>query len=127
MIRRPPRSTRTDTLFPYTTLFRSEESNDERAYPDWADQPATPAADRRHGLSPVYARDAAWLFTRRRAVRDLAGALAAHRERRRYPPLPDRAAAGGRPGTDDAQHRRGAALRSEENTSELQSLLRTSY
>src|SRR3546814_8999640 len=27
MIRRPPRSTRTDTLFPYTTLFRSEEGN----------------------------------------------------------------------------------------------------
>src|SRR3546814_7086777 len=27
MIRRPPRSTRTDTLFPYTTLFRSVESN----------------------------------------------------------------------------------------------------
>src|SRR3546814_5555558 len=26
MIRRPPRSTRTDTLFPYTTLFRSEIS-----------------------------------------------------------------------------------------------------
>src|SRR3546814_3138050 len=26
MIRRPPRSTRTDTLFPYTTLFRSESS-----------------------------------------------------------------------------------------------------
>src|SRR3546814_15516879 len=26
MIRRPPRSTRTDTLFPYTTLFRSAES-----------------------------------------------------------------------------------------------------
>src|SRR3546814_16399479 len=26
MIRRPPRSTRTDTLFPYTTLFRSIES-----------------------------------------------------------------------------------------------------
>src|SRR3546814_14829411 len=26
MIRRPPRSTRTDTLFPYTTLFRSEDS-----------------------------------------------------------------------------------------------------
>src|SRR3546814_3841726 len=38
MIRRPPRSTRTDTLFPYTTLFRSErlvdhdprEQQDER-------------------------------------------------------------------------------------------------
>src|SRR3546814_17238546 len=26
MIRRPPRSTRTDTLFPYTTLFRSNEN-----------------------------------------------------------------------------------------------------
>src|SRR3546814_4634022 len=28
MIRRPPRSTRTDTLFPYTTLFRSPEHAD---------------------------------------------------------------------------------------------------
>src|SRR3546814_19154765 len=28
MIRRPPRSTRTDTLFPYTTLFRSVEARD---------------------------------------------------------------------------------------------------
>src|SRR3546814_2070666 len=27
MIRRPPRSTRTDTLFPYTTLFRSLENH----------------------------------------------------------------------------------------------------
>src|SRR3546814_14774052 len=31
MIRRPPRSTRTDTLFPYTTLFRSD------AWPVWTD------------------------------------------------------------------------------------------
>src|SRR3546814_2618175 len=30
MIRRPPRSTRTDTLFPYTTLFRSLRSNGGR-------------------------------------------------------------------------------------------------
>src|SRR3546814_14929602 len=28
MIRRPPRSTRTDTLFPYTTLFRSEHAGE---------------------------------------------------------------------------------------------------
>src|SRR3546814_13213932 len=28
MIRRPPRSTRTDTLFPYTTLFRSERRHE---------------------------------------------------------------------------------------------------
>src|SRR3546814_4661388 len=27
MIRRPPRSTRTDTLFPYTTLFRSDDED----------------------------------------------------------------------------------------------------
>src|SRR3546814_3191013 len=31
MIRRPPRSTRTDTLFPYTTLFRSELMGAEAA------------------------------------------------------------------------------------------------
>src|SRR3546814_6477563 len=30
MIRRPPRSTRTDTLFPYTTLFRSVERTGDR-------------------------------------------------------------------------------------------------
>src|SRR3546814_6935197 len=30
MIRRPPRSTRTDTLFPYTTLFRSRRRGDGR-------------------------------------------------------------------------------------------------
>src|SRR3546814_13366858 len=30
MIRRPPRSTRTDTLFPYTTLFRSEDRHRPR-------------------------------------------------------------------------------------------------
>src|SRR3546814_16726171 len=29
MIRRPPRSTRTDTLFPYTTLFRSHRSAED--------------------------------------------------------------------------------------------------
>src|SRR3546814_2475624 len=31
MIRRPPRSTRTDTLFPYTTLFRSHDGGVARA------------------------------------------------------------------------------------------------
>src|SRR3546814_13363816 len=34
MIRRPPRSTRTDTLFPYTTLFRSNAAH-------WRDLPDT--------------------------------------------------------------------------------------
>src|SRR3546814_5695900 len=32
MIRRPPRSTRTDTLFPYTTLFRSDPVRPARQY-----------------------------------------------------------------------------------------------
>src|SRR3546814_298208 len=31
MIRRPPRSTRTDTLFPYTTLFRSQADKEDVA------------------------------------------------------------------------------------------------
>src|SRR3546814_20196718 len=34
MIRRPPRSTRTDTLFPYTTLFRSHDGNRGRPRSD---------------------------------------------------------------------------------------------
>src|SRR3546814_20286667 len=43
MIRRPPRSTRTDTLFPYTTLFRPEGQNadgrdDDHGHPDAAPQ-----------------------------------------------------------------------------------------
>src|SRR3546814_12178849 len=33
MIRRPPRSTRTDTLFPYTTLFRSRQVRSTTALP----------------------------------------------------------------------------------------------
>src|SRR3546814_12467216 len=40
MIRRPPRSTRTDTLFPYTTLFRSDFANYRgRHGGDFADRP----------------------------------------------------------------------------------------
>src|SRR3546814_20467833 len=46
MIRRPPRSTRTDTLFPYTTLFRSrqtgvipeEVSNPDFELPEFVDE-----------------------------------------------------------------------------------------
>src|SRR6056297_3282666 len=43
MIRRPPRSTRTDTLFPYTTLFRSACGT---GWPDLR-APATAEADRK--------------------------------------------------------------------------------
>src|SRR3546814_19087683 len=41
MIRRPPRSTRTDTLFPYTTLFRSAEQH-ERVVLRGCEPPALP-------------------------------------------------------------------------------------
>src|SRR3546814_11651304 len=46
MIRRPPRSTRTDTLFPYTTLFRSLDRIQRFGQPD-AGQGVL-ALDRRH-------------------------------------------------------------------------------
>src|SRR3546814_19476301 len=43
MIRRPPRSTRTDTLFPYTTLFRSAQRS-RRSPPPGSDHPPVPRA-----------------------------------------------------------------------------------
>src|SRR3546814_5207919 len=48
MIRRPPRSTRTDTLFPYTTLFRSHlvEAHAGRAGAQHADDDLDRARDR---------------------------------------------------------------------------------
>src|SRR3546814_5421535 len=56
MIRRPPRSTRTDTLFPYTTLFRSPRRPDRRsgARPG-RDGGMTIAADVRYGAGEVMA------------------------------------------------------------------------
>src|SRR3546814_11408686 len=44
--RRPPRSTRTDTLFPYTTLFRSADQRDDRRCDDRADDPARQRIER---------------------------------------------------------------------------------
>src|SRR3546814_1770880 len=81
MIRRPPRSTRTDTLFPYTTLFRSLTGR--RSVPDSS---ASPLAKLRSSVTTSV----------------VAGAL---------------------------QGRLGdfGAARSEEHTSELQSLMRISY
>src|SRR3546814_11011728 len=49
-IRRPPRSTRTDTLFPYTTLFRSRRPYARRRQPD-LQAVAAPVGDRhRHAV-----------------------------------------------------------------------------
>src|SRR3546814_7161442 len=118
MIRRPPRSTRTDTLFPYTTLFRSAGR---------ALVLRQPARRGREGL-PVRAAPAAHQGAAggRRVRADRLGQL---RQPQLPPQLravdavprrPDRGRAGGavraRPGP-----------RSEEHTSELQSLMRSSY
>src|SRR3546814_1758668 len=101
MIRRPPRSTRTDTLFPYTTLFRSlAESADRRV--------ARHRPDRRRIETDE--RDA------RAEPRCCGGGLG--------------------PGVSTTDHddiessatlHDGGAIRSEEHTSELQSLMRISY
>src|SRR3546814_12821905 len=58
MIRRPPRSTRTDTLFPYTTLFRSAPAHRSAAGTEHpgrvpgAGRPAEPASLDKHGQQP---------------------------------------------------------------------------
>src|SRR3546814_5460754 len=85
MVRRPPRSTRTDTLFPYTTLFRSLSGSAGR-------QP-----DQRPHRKPAQGDPRPAPHT------------AADRKRGERPRGRDRAA------------------RSEEHTSELQSLMRISY
>src|SRR3546814_3705521 len=74
MIRRPPRSTRTDTLFPYTTLFRAYARL--QPYPLPARTGGTPAFDHRPGRlgarrAAVPRRAAAALLPRpRRELRD---------------------------------------------------------
>src|SRR3546814_19169309 len=56
MIRRPPRSTRTDTLFPYTTLFRSHvgSSAGDRLYPNafWPQNLVSTLAGQESGRTP---------------------------------------------------------------------------
>src|SRR3546814_4927336 len=84
MIRRPPRSTRTDTLFPYTTLFRSP---DRRFF------------------------DGAFLMGAAPAL---------------TPTRPPQDTMSGRSGGGEGRCRT-FQLRSEEHTSELQSLMRISY
>src|SRR3546814_2947355 len=98
MIRRPPRSTRTDTLFPYTTLFRSKRGTILFSGPMW--QAAVAARDELAERWDV-ACDL-WSVTSYKRLRE--EALAAERHNRLHP---------------DG--------RSEEHTSELQSLMRISY
>src|SRR3546814_4967732 len=116
MIRRPPRSTRTDTLFPYTTLFRSRHHR-----PPVADHPPRRESRARRPL-------------RRRQIDagEPAAALLRPRERAHLHRRPGhRAGDAAQPARADGHghsgHRAAAPLRSEEHTSELQSLMRISY
>src|SRR3546814_8111270 len=61
MIRRPPRSTRTDTLFPYTTVFRSVKIDarlihEVIAAPKDADPATIPFLDAMGSLEEIFAR-----------------------------------------------------------------------
>src|SRR3546814_4972271 len=93
MIRRPPRSKRTDTLFPYTTLFRSDLELSMDTV-----------------IAPPIDASSAGRIEARRAVVDYLRCFGLT-ESTRLTELADRFAAG----------------RSEEHTSELQSLMRISY
>src|SRR3546814_8888165 len=106
MIRRPPRSTRTDTLFPYTTLFRSDGVEQRRHGLARGDAGAAGA-----GLDDVH---------QVLAVVDVAGRCLDRRGRL----LGRGGLLGLRLGRGLLGHRYG---RSEEHTSELQSLMRISY
>src|SRR3546814_5037406 len=103
MIRRPPRSTRTDTLFPYTTLFRSAGiSHDEVCDRAVGGRPSAAAA----GVHTDYGE---WAATRRRTFKAAQGEphIFFDTRSRRWQQIRD--------------------FRSEEHTSELQSLMRISY
>src|SRR3546814_12612033 len=93
MIRRPPRSTRTDTLFPYTTLFRSRAANG-----------AEPIEHFVPGAAPLVRQHIA------AAIQEQSGG--------HMPQVP----------VAQLKDYIGKELgRSEEHTSELQSLMRSSY
>src|SRR3546814_3167420 len=115
MIRRPPRSTRTDTLFPYTTLFRSVHL---RAGGQFGDHLALPgeAAEIRQGLL----RD-----PRHRLVGLRENQAGRHLAGWRHELADGRTSVAGLLQKPDALP--PAAARSEEHTSELQSLMRISY
>src|SRR3546814_2143383 len=76
MLRRPPRSTRTDTLFPYTTLFRSPMSPappDPRSAALLASLPDT--------ARPAHVAKGPFRFPPAAAIRERATTPAAHRVR----------------------------------------------
>src|SRR3546814_1659284 len=129
MILRPPRSTRTDTLFPYTTLFRSRRyAANGAAGPELkladnlgnAVQPRV-AADGAGNFAVVWTQSAGYQQPYRAVLRRYAAngtPLSA------ITPVDTNDAASNQLGPSIAMNAQG---RSEEHTSELQSLMRNSY
>src|SRR3546814_6620757 len=118
MILRPPRSTRTYTLFPYTTLFRSQHAA---------------AASAQRVRPQLHANDADRIGVVHRLFRRLDPVGEAYRADRISKGAGGRAfdhgggLAGHDAGGEPSVLWRDAGHRSEEHTSELQSLMRTSY
>src|SRR3546814_436594 len=107
MILPPPRSTRTDTIFHYTTLFRSECVQGPRQHPSFS-HCAGEAESIREKLATVAASDPNGVERRRRRLQHYCPAAWA--------------ICHGLPGSEPFP-----LGRSEEHTSELQSLMRISY
>src|SRR3546814_7841998 len=114
MIRRPPRSTRTDTLFPYTTLFRSV--GPEVAHPAVGGLRGRVAAGRARARLGEQAAEVVHAGDRRLRIVD-AGRQGAGGDLRQQLEAEARIAL---VGALEADHH----SRSEEHTSELQSLMR---
>src|SRR3546814_7900035 len=68
MIRQPPRSTRTDTLFPYTTLVRSVGDKDCKVMELQGTTGSTPAINRKKGFEEAIASHANITIARRSDV-----------------------------------------------------------
>src|SRR3546814_6902553 len=111
MIRRPPRSTRTDTLLPYTTLFRSCLPSGLSTGGTWS--PCSGSAATRADKSSSTQSNTPSRPRSTKCTGDAFGARVANSER----------SAAGRP----RGSRENVEPRSEEQTSELQSLMRISY
>src|SRR3546814_3670572 len=127
MIRRPPRSTRTDTLFPYTTLFRSQGRHRIDGIRTRLRQPDVRAVlvrgdDQAVGLLRHHVEHCLLHPQHRRELAE-DGRL----QRREIPLARDQMQQGVVAVQGVLQRPEAVCQRSEEHTSELQSLMRISY